>query len=185
MSIISDAESRADSSYLSLKGISLRAVEPEDANIMWEFDNDSSQWPLVGIAAPFSRENMRQYALTYDADPFRAGQLRLMVDYQDKTIGILDIYDISAINRTGWLGIYIAPHARRCGHASAAIKIAARYAAAVLNIKCLAAKISSANPGSVALFKRAGFLQCGVLSGWLHTPDGSSADLLLFQSPHS
>ena len=80
---------------LSNDVIVLRPVEPFDADYMWAVENDSLQWIQNSIVAPFSRENLIQYAYTYDADPISAKQLRLIItDLSDRIIGIADLFEI-------------------------------------------------------------------------------------------
>ncbi|MDE5849776.1 MAG: GNAT family N-acetyltransferase, partial [Muribaculaceae bacterium] len=55
----------------------LRALEPEDADMMYDAESDEAAWRYSDYLAPMSLELLREYALTYDADPFRSGQLRL------------------------------------------------------------------------------------------------------------
>ena len=57
----------------------LRALEPEDAEMMYEAESDPAAWRYSDYLAPMSREMLREYALTYDADPLRSGQLRLII----------------------------------------------------------------------------------------------------------
>lgn len=74
----------------------LRALEPEDADMMYEAENDEAAWKYSDYLAPLSRELLHHYALTYDAEPFRSGQLRLIIEKDETPIGILDLMDISA-----------------------------------------------------------------------------------------
>lgn len=95
----------------------LRAVEPDDADMMWEVESDSGQWIENGMSAPYSRKNLKDYAETYDADPIRAGQLRLVIERKmnggNETVGLIDLYDISSLWRTAYVGIYILEKNRR------------------------------------------------------------------------
>ena len=47
-----------------LKGekICLRAIEPEDASIMFKWENDTNYWHLSNTQIPFSKNIMAQYA---------------------------------------------------------------------------------------------------------------------------
>lgn len=155
--------------------LKLRAVEPEDADLMWEFETDSSQWQLNGMSAPYSRMNMREYARGYDADPIRAGQLRLViVDNNDTSLrneeeilGLIDIFDISPKNRTAFIGVYIKESARGAGYASRAIGLIEEYAAQLLNLRILAAKVNASNDPSLNLFRKSGYTESGCLKDWL------------------
>ena len=54
----------------------LRALEPEDAAIMLQWENDRDGWQYSDTVAPLSGHQVREYIANYDADPFSAGQLR-------------------------------------------------------------------------------------------------------------
>lgn len=159
--------------------ISLRAVEPEDGDDMWEVESDSRQWIENGMMAPFSRHNLRKYAEEYDADPIRAGQLRLVIDgtAENNFIGLIDLYEISAISRTGYVGIYIKEPFRRKGYGSHALKLMEKYASLLLNLREVGAKVAAHNKPSRGLFENSGYILSGELPGWLLS--GNTEDSLM------
>ena len=153
----------------------LRALEPSDADFMYEVDNDSDAWRYSDTLAPLSRRQLRDYALNYDADPFAAGQLRLIVtDDGGSPVGILDLYEISAVHRRAALGIYILPDRRQQGLALKAVNEAVEYARNVLRLRKLYAKIEDGNIPSLRLFDSAGFTLEATLTDYLSTPSGLS-----------
>lgn len=172
----------ADSGLLRNGALSLRPVEPEDALAMWEMESDPTQWIQNGMMAPFSLRNLREYALQYRADPFAEGQLRLMLVDKNvaEPVGIVDLYDISASNRTAWVGIYIRPAFRGNGLGKKALQMLEDYCRRLLNLRILAAKIASENAASQRLFAKAGYTECGRLRDWLVSADRSQ-DILIFQ----
>lgn len=160
----------------------LRPVEPEDALAMWEMESDPTQWIQNGMMAPFSLRNLKEYALQYRADPFAEGQLRLMLVDKNvaEPVGIVDLYDISASDRTAWVGIYIRPAFRGNGLGKKALQMLEDYCRRLLNLRILAAKIASENAASQRLFAKAGYTECGRLRDWLVSADRSQ-DILIFQ----
>lgn len=165
----------------------LRAVEPEDAKAIWSVESDSDQWRQNGMTAPFSMHNILRYAIEYDADPFTAGQLRLIACRRDTTgeweqdvIGIIDLYEISALNKTAFVGIYVRPAFRKQGYAAEMLRILERYASEVLNIRILAVRVSSSNTGSLNLFANCGYERAGVLRHWLQSGNETN-DLIIFE----
>ena len=161
--------------------IRLRAVEPDDALIMWEMEQDSEQWIHNGMGAPYSLHNLEEYANNYDADPIRSGQLRLIVErIEDKSIiGVIDLYDISAIHQTAFIGIYIRPAFRNNGFASKSIFLLEEYCRLLLNLRQLGAKVMSGNNGSIRLFERAGYELRGILPQW-YKSGKTLSDLMLY-----
>lgn len=172
----------ADSELLRNGALRLRPVEPEDALAMWEMESDPTQWIQNGMMAPFSLRNLKEYALQYRADPFAEGQLRLMLVDKNvaEPVGIVDLYDISASNRTAWVGIYIRPAFRGNGLGKKALQMLEDYCRRLLNLRILAAKIASENAASQRLFAKAGYTECGRLRDWL-VSDDRSQDILIFQ----
>lgn len=170
------------------KSIALRAVEPEDASIMWLIDNDSSQWIDNCMTAPLSRESMLVYASTYDADPMRSGEIRLIIETEGipggdgrKRIpaGIIDVTEISSTQSRAFIGVYIRPEHRRRGLALDSLITVEKYLANVLNLERIGAKISSDNRASVSLFEKAGYNLSGNLMNWIKSGK-KYADLLIY-----
>lgn len=155
--------------YLKDEDIRLRAVEPGDAPIIWDIESDSTQWVDNGQCAPFSIHNIEEYVKNYDADPIRAGQLRLMIERNSdrKTLGAVDLYDISAANRHAFIGIYIFPDYRRMRIAEKAILLLETYCRQLLNFNALGAKVSEKNVASRQLFTLCGYSLCGTIPQWL------------------
>lgn len=171
--------------FLKDETIRLRAVEPEDATEMWEIESDSRQWFENGMMAPLSYYNLHEYALKYDNDPFRAGQIRLIAEILDDkkekylTIGIFDLYDISSIRRTAFVGIYLKQNWRKAGYADRILRIGENYAGQLLNLRILGAKVCQTNEASLYLFERNGYALAGKLKDWLISGN-ETHDLLIF-----
>ena len=167
--------------FLENDKIRLRAVEPEDVKIITEVESDSSQWIDNCMCAPISYQMITEYALSYDADPFRAGQIRLMIESKEtkSIIGIIDLYQISAQNRTAFIGIYILPRYRRQGLGLESLSILEKYAYFLLNLNNFGAKIVYNNVESINLFKKAGFTHSGTLPEWIQTGK-VRRDLMIF-----
>ena len=155
--------------FLENDKILLRAVEPDDYKLLFEVENDSSHWNENGMMAPYSRHNLQEYALNYDADPIRCGQLRLMVESkQDSALfGVVDLYDISILNRTAFVGIYILKAYRDKGIARETLELVETYARILLNLRVLGVKISEINSKSIDLFANCGYEKAGELKSWI------------------
>lgn len=155
--------------FLKDELLTLRAVEPSDADAMWEIENDSTQWVQNGMAAPFSHENLRNYASGYLADPYQEGQVRLVMESCGSIAGLVDIYQLSARNHTGFIGIYTRPEVRRKGFALRALGLVEKYAVSLLNLRVLAAKVMDNNTASQSLFEKAGYSRSGALHNWIQS----------------
>ena len=159
--------------------IGLRAVEPEDVEFIYDCERDPSNARWSDYRAPFSKAQLQTYALTYDADPFRAGQLRLIIETgEGNAAGILDLYDISEKDSKAYVGICIHPRYRNIGIAKEALKELNELARERLGLKKLVAKISSKNPAAIQLFKKDGYREIALLPEW-HRIGTDYHDMLL------
>lgn len=146
--------------------IHLRALEPEDLDLLYAWENDPEIWHLGNTLTPFSRFMLEQYLLNAQNDIFANKQLRLMIDLnqagdQNPTIGSIDLFDFDPFNRRAGVGILIMAAHRGNGYASEALAVMKNYAFTLLDLHQLYCNIDSQNEISIALFKKHGFEKCG------------------------
>lgn len=167
---------------LHSKRLHLRALEPNDADFMYEVENDAEAWRYSNTIAPLSRRLLRDYALNYDADPFSAGQLRLIITEEGSNtpVGIADLYEITQRHRHAFIGIYICPEWRDRGYAEETIGLLEDYARNSLHLHQLGAKVEDGHTTAEKIFHNCGFRHCGTLEEWLSMPDGRFVGLKLF-----
>lgn len=162
----------------------LRALEPEDADFMYDIENDTSLWFYSDRIAPLSRRALLDYALSYDADPFRAGQLRLIVDIKENgsvsPCAILDLYEIDHANKRAFVGYVVAPGYRGRGVAKRSLALLAQYCEKHLGLTELAARTPMDNSAGVAVLLNVGFRFEAVLKEWL-TYEGRRVDLAIMR----
>ncbi|MDE5998108.1 MAG: GNAT family N-acetyltransferase [Muribaculaceae bacterium] len=152
--------------------LTLRALEPEDAEMMFAAESDEAAWKYSDYLAPLSRELLRQYALTYDADPLRSGQLRLIIDLDGSPAGILDLFDISPRHLRADIGIYLLPEFRGNRIATAALEEAQVFCRVRLGLHQLTATVADSNIRALNCFKNAKFSPNGSRPDWLRNPEG-------------
>lgn len=169
---------------MNLKGKSvlLRAVEPSDADLIFEWENDGSMWFLSNTLTPFSRFEIEQYVLNSQLDIFSAKQLRLMIQsIQDsKTIGSIDVFDFDPLNGRAGIGILITEDSRKKGYASEALELLIEYAFGTLHLHQLYCNITTDNESSLALFRKHHFEIIGNKCQWLRD-NGEWKDEYLLQ----
>ncbi|MFV0310043.1 MAG: GNAT family N-acetyltransferase [Dysgonomonas sp.] len=154
--------------------ISLRAVEPEDLDQLYGWENSTALWVHGNTLAPYSKLILRQYINdALEMDIFQSRQLRLMIDLTDEkvTIGTIDLYEIDAHNRRAGIGILIDETYRKKGYASQALSLMAGYAFNFLYLHQLYAYISISNINSIRLFEKAGYKETGILKDWIQRGD--------------
>lgn len=165
----------------------LRALEQRDLPSMLHWENDQSAWEYSDNIAPLSERQAADYIATYDADPFRAGQLRLVLtDDDDYTLGLLDLYAVSALHAHACVGVYIDPDCRRRGLAKEGLRLLCDYAFGTLGLRTLAAFVLPDNNASVRLFTALRFTRSGSLPGWRRTGmHFSDVDIYILSSPEA
>ncbi|MDE7346760.1 MAG: GNAT family N-acetyltransferase [Muribaculaceae bacterium] len=152
--------------------LKLRAVEPEDADMMYEIEAEEDAWIYSDYLAPISHELLKEYALTYDADPFRSGQLRLIIEAEGEAIGLLDLFDISPRHLRADTGIYILHRFRGKGLGVKAIELVKVYSRNRLGLHQLTATVARQNEAARRCYNKAGFECSGSRVDWLRIPDG-------------
>lgn len=160
----------------------LRALEPADADFMYEVENDAEAWRYSDTIAPLSRRILRDYALTYDADPFTAGQLRLIITEKENNtpVGIVDLYDVSQRHQRAYIGIYICKDFRSRGYADETLELIEDYAHNSLHLHQLGAKVEDGYKKAEKLFEDRGYKLMGNLKDWLSTPDGKFVGMKIY-----
>lgn len=165
--------------------IKLRAVEPEDLEVLFDWENRKSLWQVSNTLAPFSRFVLSKYLESAHQDIYQTRQLRLMIDLvipgeSQKTIGAIDLFDFEPLHQRAGVGILIAEQGDRGkGYASAALDELLEYCFNTLQLKQLYCNISTDNQTSLNLFKKHGFLEIGVKKQWNKTPDGFADEVML------
>ena len=82
-------------SYLSNGTITLRAIEPEDIELLFSWENDPEIWEVSHTLVPYSKYILALYIKNADKDIYESKQLRLMIDTSEgKTIGAIDLFDL-------------------------------------------------------------------------------------------
>jgi diamine N-acetyltransferase len=155
--------------------IRLRAIEPEDLELLYEWENSGTYWVISNTVSPFSRFTLKRYIENSHKSIFETGQLRLMIDHIDdnKTIGTIDIFEFDPFHKRAGIGILIADESyRRKGYASMSLKCLINYCFKTLQLHQLYCNILSTNRESLELFQKHGFFQTGIKKDWILTDNG-------------
>lgn len=150
--------------------IRLRALEPKDLDILYEWENDQKLWTVGCTTAPFSRHVLEQYIENSHHDIYSTGQLRFMIDtinQPTQTIGMVDLYSFEPFHMRSGVGIMIHEDFRGKGYGSEAIDLIIEYVFSFMNFKQLFCEVTSDNSKSLILFKSKGFIQTGTRKEWI------------------
>lgn len=168
-----------------LKGahISIRALEPSDVGLLYEWENDRAVWPVSYTQIPFSKFILEEFISTAYQDIYTSKQLRLMIQENvgKKTIGILDLFDFDPQHARCGLGIYVHHDYRNKGVALETIELAKKYASETLLLKQVYVHVNASNQASLLLFQKAGFEQTGVKKSWSRSALNTYEDVCFLQ----
>lgn len=162
--------------------VRLRALEPEDIDLLYKWENDTNVWKVSHTTAPFSRHILRQFIDNQKYDIFETRQLRLIIEERKggRPVGAIDLSDVDPYNRRAGVGILIYDKQDKCqGYASNALQLLIRYSFMILNLNQLYCNILSDNTSSLNLFRSKGFLSAGVKREWVKTTAGWADEYLL------
>jgi diamine N-acetyltransferase len=168
-----------------LKGdhISLRALEPTDADLLYRWENTLSLWQVSFTQVPFSKFILDEFVNAAHSDIYTNKQLRLMVSKNDTSepIGMVDLFEFEPQHQRAGLGIFIAEASRKNGCAFECIELVKQYAFSVLFLKQLFVHVNASNAASIALFEKAGFEKNGLKKSWNKTGLNSFEDVWFMQ----
>ena len=152
--------------------VKLRAMEPEDLDMLYMIENDRKLWDVGVTNVPYSRYVLHDYIANSSGDIYTDRQVRLIIENGvGETVGLTDLTNFDAKNLRAELGIVIASNHRRCGYARKALLEIVSYAKKVLHLHQLYAIIDSNNHAACKLFADNGFNDNATLQDWLY--DGS------------
>lgn len=168
--------------FLQGPHIQLRALEPEDLNMMYTIENDTTLWDVSNRQVPYSHEVLRQYIINSQADLYADKQVRLMMDLHDthETIGAIDLFNFEPLHRHAEVGITVLKMYRGKGYATEALQLLCDYAFRFLCMEQLIAHVASGNTHSMRLFSTCGFNPCGILKRWWNV-EGNFEEVTLMQ----
>jgi Acetyltransferases, including N-acetylases of ribosomal proteins len=154
--------------------IHLRALEPEDLEVLYKWENDSSLWLLGSTLSPYSRYVLKEYISESYKGIYEQKQLRLMIVLNEgnQTVGMIDLYDFDPHNNRAGVGILLDEAFQRKGYASMALDLLISYAFSFIKIHQLYAYIPETNVASISLFQKSGFEESGFLKQWNVGTDG-------------
>lgn len=159
----------------------MRAPEPEDLELLYEWENDSSLWIAGNTRAPYSKFQLREYISQAGNDIYSNGTLRLMI--YDKisrdTVGTVDLFDFDIHHSRLALGLFVATAFQGRGYASKSLNIVEDYVFNFLKINQLYVHIAESNLASRKLFEN-NYEKNGILRNWIKTPGGFE-DIIVFQ----
>ena len=168
---------------LKSENIYLRAIEPEDLDFLYRWENCIDILEESNTLAPYSKFAIKEFIeRSLSENVFEMGQIRLMICLKDneKVIGTADIFDIDTINSRAAVGLLIDNDYRGKGYAKESLDLLCLYAKSTLLLNQLYVHISTNNSACLNLFEKSDFEKCGTLKSWTKTNSGYK-DVIVFQ----
>lgn len=157
------------SNLLSGDKIQLRALEPDDLDTLFQWENDTEIWNVSETLSPISKHILQIYINNSHKDIYENKQLRFIVQLKNAAtpIGTIDLFDYDPYNNRAGVGILIAnKEERQKGYAIEALSMIKSYCFDILKMTQLWCSISVENKSSIKLFQKAGFEITGTRKKW-------------------
>jgi diamine N-acetyltransferase len=152
----------------TLPDIRLRAIEPEDLDLLYRIENDRELWNVGTTNVPYSRYTLHDYLATSCDDIYADKQVRMVIENgEGVTVGLADIVHFDPQHQRAETGIVILNNHRRRGYALAALTELNDYALRVLHLHQLYAVVKTDNDAARQLFCEAGFSVQTTMKDWL------------------
>ena len=167
---------------LENENILLRAVEPEDLDRLYAWENNPQLWDVGNTRNPYSRYVLKQYIINSDKDIYETRQLRLMMAsvLTGETVGTVDLFDFDIYNSRIALGLFVDSTFQGKGYAKQSLHLVEEYVFGYLKINQLYCHIAENNTPSIRLFEQEYYYKNGLLKEWIKTANGFE-NIVLFQ----
>ena len=149
--------------------VRLRAMEPEDLDLLYQLENDQDLWKFGGGNVPYSRYLLHDYMTHATGDIYTDKQVRLMVENVEReVVGMIDLVNFQPQHLRAEIGIVIRKEHQRKGYAETAVRAVMDYAYRVLHLHQLYAIVAESNIPACRLFSKLDFIVQIELKDWLY-----------------
>ena len=148
--------------------VRLRALEPEDLDLLYRIENDEQLWAVGPTSVPYSRYALHDYVAHQTGDIYTERQVRLVIEVDGKEVaGLVDVVNFDPKNLRAEVGVVVERPYRGRGIALTALRLLHDYALSTLHLHQFYAVIDVDNEASLSLFRQMGYNNAGTLSDWL------------------
>ncbi len=161
--------------------VKLRALEPSDIDLLYEWENNQEVWNISDTVQPFSRFALEQYVNSVQ-DVYTQRQIRFIIEtINTKTpIGCIDLFDFEPSHHRIGVGVLIASLSDRDkGYGKQALELILNYCQQILECHQVYCNVLSSNQKSLRLFSNLGFKQVGIKKDWIRTAGKFNDEILL------
>ncbi len=157
------------------ENIYLRALEADDLEKLYKWENDTEYWNVSNTLTPFSKFTLSKFIESSSQDIFESKQQRFMIVLKetDEAIGAIDLFDFDPFHLRAGVGIILGEKKfRKKGLAREALEVIISYAGKTLLLKQLYCNITEDNEDSLKLFIEKSFVITGQKRDWVKTGKG-------------
>ena len=148
--------------------VHLRAIEPEDLDLLYRIENDVNLWNVGITNVPYSRYALHDYIANASGDIYTDHQVRMIIENEkNEVVGIADIVNFDPGNRKAEIGLVIEQPFRGRGYGFSVMKELEKYALDVLHLHQLYAVIDARNKTCLQLFRQLGYRESNSMKDWL------------------
>ncbi len=147
--------------------VRLRAIEPEDIDLLFDLENDIGLWKYSNRSHPYSRDLLQNYIANAHKDIFETRQIKFTISTEDEVaVGFIDLFNYEPLHRRAGVGLLIRNQDQSKGYGGAALELIWIYAQKYLQLHQLYANIAEENKISIKLFERQGYCFAGKKKDW-------------------
>lgn len=158
----------------------LRALEPEDLELLYNIENDPEMWDVGCEATPYSHHALRQHIRLMGASLEESGELRLVIENEGEAVGLIDLTHYDARAQRAEVSIALLRSRRGLGLGQQALSQLEAYVRRFTHLHQLYALVPLHNEPSMQLFGRAEYQHVFDISDW-HFCDGEYQKVAFFQ----
>ncbi len=153
--------------FIKGKNITIRALETNDVNLLYDWENNQTLWAVSYTQTPFSKFVLEEFVNSIQ-DIYTTKQLRLMINSVEtiETIGCIDLFEFDPQHARCGIGIFIHNGFRSKGFALECIDLIKNYCFTTLYLKQIFVHVNVSNEASLNLFEKAGFVKSGLKKCW-------------------
>ncbi len=152
-----------------MKTIRLRALEPEDLDLLYTIENDRALWAVGCATTPYSRYLLHDYLANATGDIYVDKQVRMVIEDQEhQAIGLVDLFNFSPQHLRAEVGIVIQQPFRNNGYANMALQALCDYSRNILHLHQLYAIVADDNEAALQMFRQSSFTFSSELKEWIY-----------------
>ncbi len=158
----------------------LRALEPEDLDLLYTIENDRALWDTSSVNVPYSRYVLSDYLANQSNDIFADKQVRLVIEGDDgMAVGLIDLFNFAPEHSRAEIGLALLSSQRGRGYARQAIEALKQYARDIIHLHQIVAVIDEDNVASLKMLQDTGFTFLAKLPDWIRKPAGWSDAVMM------